>query len=291
MADAMLGQHTISLRLNEDSAMDLMLAKRRSLVTGGSRGIGLGIVRELAVEGASVIFCGRDVATGTKIQNEFRSLNYDVTFVAGDVTSEQGVSEVAAQVLASGPIDILVNNVGGAHDPEAGARSFEDIPVRDWIGTFQKCLFNATQMTALLVGPMRSAGWGRIINISSTSGLEPESSPCDYAAAKAAVNTMTVSLAGSLAKTGVTANVVAPGPVLTDSIQAYMDWVAAHRGWDVGPEGLEAQFLSEVLPVKTSRMGRPDDIGAAVAFLASPRADYITGAHLRVDGGLSHAAI
>ncbi len=271
--------------------MDLMLSDRHALVTGGSRGIGLGIVRELAAEGAAVVFCGRDAQSGHDVERELRARGQNVTFMVGDLMSEQGVADVAKAASQVGRIDILVNNVGGANDPDAGARPFEDIPPGDWVGTFQKCLFGATQLTSILLAPMRAAGWGRIINISSTAGLEPDTAPADYAAAKAAMNAMTVSLSLSLAKTGVTANVVAPGPILTDSIEAYMAWIATDRGWPETGDALEARFLADVLPLKTSRMGRPDDIGAAVAFLASGRADYITGANLRVDGGLSHAAV
>lgn len=268
-----------------------MLSGRHAFVTGGSRGIGFGIVRELAAEGAKVSFCGRDADIGKQVQEELRSRNYQVTFIVGDLMTERGVDDVVASASRAARVDILVNNVGGAHDPGAGARPFEQIPVQDWRGTFQKCLFGATQLAALLLGPMRAAGWGRIINISSTVGLEPESSPADYASAKAAMNSMTVSLAHSLARTGVTVNTVAPGPILTDSMQSYMNWVASQRGWETDLDNLEARFLAEVMPLKTSRIGRPEDIGAAVAFLVSQRADYITGAHLRVDGGVSHAAI
>lgn len=270
--------------------MDLLLGGRRALVTGGSRGIGLGIVSELAAEGADVIFCGRDTGIGKQVQAALRAKNYQVTFLAADVMSESGLNELAADASGTGRIDILVNNVGGANDPDAGTRPFENIPPRDWQGTFQKCVFGAAQLAALLLGPMRDAGWGRIINISSTAGQEPEKTPPDYAAAKAAMNSMTVGLAQSLARTGVTVNTISPGPVLTDAMKSFMSWGAAQRGWDPEAEGFEAKFLAEFMPLKTTRMGRPEDIGAAVAFLASARADFITGANLRVDGGVSHTS-
>ena len=200
------------------------------------------------------------------------------------------MSELAAAATRSARVEILVNNVGGANDPDAGTRPFENIPQKDWQGTFQKCVFAAAQLAALVLGPMRDAGWGRIINISSTAGQEPEKTPPDYAAAKAAMNSMTVGMAQSLARTGVTVNTVSPGPVLTDAMKSFMNWAAEQRGWDMTAEGFEAKFLTEYMPLKTSRMGRPEDIGAAVAFLASARADFITGANLRVDGGVSHTS-
>ncbi|MDB5686940.1 MAG: short-chain dehydrogenase, partial [Rhizorhabdus sp.] len=134
-------------------------------------------------------------------------------------------------------------------------------------------------------------GWGRIINISSTAGLEPGVSPADYSSAKAALNTLTMSLSTSLAGTGVTANIVAPGPILTGSLQPVIDAVAEGRGWTETGDDREQRFLAEIMPLKAKRIGRPADIGAAVTFIASPAADYITGAHLRVDGGQAAAAI
>ncbi|OYW47396.1 MAG: hypothetical protein B7Z36_03340 [Novosphingobium sp. 12-63-9] len=114
--------------------MDLMLSDRHALVTGGSRGIGLGIVRELAAEGAAVVFCGRDAQSGHDVERELRARGQNVTFMVGDLMSEQGVADVAKAASQVGRIDILVNNVGGANDPDAGARPFEDIPPGDWVG-------------------------------------------------------------------------------------------------------------------------------------------------------------
>lgn len=154
-----------------------------------------------------------------------------------------------------------------------------------------KCVFNAVRLTDAFLPAMRARRWGRVINISSIAGIEPGFSPADYSAAKGALNTLTVALSTSLARSGVTANVVAPGPILTDALQSYIDSVAAARGWRERGEALEQRFMAEVMPLKVNRIGRPEDIGAAVAFLAGPGADYITKANLRVDGGQSGAAI
>lgn len=271
--------------------MDLQLQERRALVTGGSRGIGRGIAAALAKEGARVIFCGRDKIAGQSTENELRASGGDAIFMAADVESDAGIDALAAAVLAEGPIDILVNNVGGAHDADAGSRPFTDIPPQDWVLTFNKCVFGAVRLIDRIVPAMQAQGWGRVINISSIAGAEPGHTPADYSAAKAALNTLTSALSTSLASTGVTANTVSPGPILTDALQAYIDFVAHSRGWNETGAALEQRFLAEVMPLKVNRIGRPEDIGAAVAFLASARADYITGANLRVDGGQSASAI
>jgi NAD(P)-dependent dehydrogenase (short-subunit alcohol dehydrogenase family) len=271
--------------------MDMAISGLRALVTGGSRGIGFAIVSALAEEGVDVTFCGRDAAVGERSAATLGAAGFRASFLAADVESDPGVDALAEQVLADGPIDILVNNVGGTHDPDAGMRPFTAIPPGDWTLTFAKCVFSAVRLIDRIVPAMRRKAWGRVINISSIAGLEPAHAPADYAAAKAAMNTMTVSLAQSLSRTGVTANVVSPGPILTDALAAYIDVTARARGWAERGAALEARFIAELMPIKTTRLGRPADIGAAVAYLASPRADYITGAHLRIDGGLSAAAI
>ena len=267
------------------------LAGKTAVVTGGSRGIGKGIVAALAEAGAEVIFCGRDPQTGARTAADMAVAGNKVHFVAADMESEAGIAAFVAAAQKLATVDILVNNVGGAHDADAGMRAFEAIPMADWTGTFLKCVFNAVGLIDGFLPAMRAGGWGRIINISSVAGIEPGYSPADYSAAKGALNTMTLALSNSLAKSGITANVVAPGPILTDSLQAYIDLVAQSRGWSEQGDELERRFLAEVMPLKVNRIGRPADIGAAVAFLACPAADYITGANLRVDGGQSAAAI
>lgn len=267
--------------------MDLKLTGRRALVTGGSRGIGRGIVAALAAEGAQVVFCGRSAGAGEHTAAELRAAGMDVTFLQGDMVSDAGVDLLAETVLASGPIDILVNNVGGAHDAEAGARPFTDIPATDWPLTFAKCVFNAVRLCNAMVPTMQKRGWGRVINISSSAGMEPGMAPADYSAAKAALNTATQALAVSLTQTGVTANAVAPGPVLTEAMNEFMEFLAGQGGWPEGAEARETHFITHVMPLKTKRMGRPEDIGAMTAFLASDQAEFVTGALIRVDGGQS----
>ena len=105
------------------------------------------------------------------------------------------------------------------------------------------------------------------------------------------MNTMTMSLSRALAKSGVTVNAVSPGPVLTEGFQGWIDGLSEERGWGTDPVVKEARFLQEILSLTVSRLGRPEDIGAAVAFVASRQADFINGSNFRVDGGLSHAAI
>lgn len=270
--------------------MDLELSGRRALVTGGSRGIGLGIAQTLAQEGAEVVICGRDAQAGAAAVGTITREGGVARFIASDVNIEAEAERVFAEASDSGRIDILVNNVGGTNSPGAGLRSFEDIPLSDWAGTYQMCIFGAVKLAHLVLPGMKAARWGRIINISSIGGLEPGEGPYDYTSAKAAMNTMTVSMAHSLAHTGVTANTIAPGPILTDALANYMEMVVADEGWTGDDVAKESRFAKAMSP-RLSRVGRPKDIGAAVAFLASPAADFITGALLRIDGGVSHAAL
>ncbi len=267
------------------------LAGKTAVVTGGSKGIGKGIAGSLARAGATVIFCGRDERAGAATRDELSAAGHAAHFIAADMEDDAGIDSFVAQALKIAPVDILVNNVGGAHDADAGMRSFDAIPVDDWAKTYTKCVFNAVRLIDGFLPAMRERKWGRIVNISSVAGIEPGYAPADYSSAKGALNTLTVSLSTSLARSGITANVVAPGPVLTDALQSFIDGIAERRGWPERGDALEQRFIAEVMPLKVNRIGRPEDIGEAVAFLASPSADYITGANLRVDGGQSAAAI
>lgn len=272
--------------------MDLGFKGRRALVTGGSRGIGQAIVEKLAEEGAAVIFCGRSTPSGQALAQALSAKGLKVEFIQADTETDTGIDHLAAAILARGGVDILVNNVGGSANPEGAGRHFTAIPSAEWTQTFYKCVVGAVRLINALVPVMSEKGWGRVINISSAAGLEPgDDVPAEYAAAKAAMNTMTMSLSRSLAKSGITVNTVTPGPVLTEGFQGWLDILAAERGWGTDPVEQEACFLREVLPLTVSRLGRPKDIAAAVAFMASVHSDFVTGSNFRVDGGLSRAAL
>jgi NAD(P)-dependent dehydrogenase (short-subunit alcohol dehydrogenase family) len=272
--------------------MDLGFSGRRALVTGGSRGIGRAIVTTLAREGAEVIFCGRDPVQGKRLAAELRGELLEVRFIPADMETDGGIDALAAAVGELGGVDTLVNNVGGSANPDGAGRGFVATPSGEWTDTFYKCVVGAVRLINHLAPAMVDRGFGRIINISSVGGLEPAADvPPEYAAAKAAMNTMTMSLSRALARSGVTVNAVSTGPVLTEGFQAWLDMLAEERGWGADPVEKEARFLDEVLSLTVRRLGRPEDIGAAVAFIASRQADFINGSNFRVDGGLSHAAI
>jgi NAD(P)-dependent dehydrogenase (short-subunit alcohol dehydrogenase family) len=139
---------------------------------------------------------------------------------------------------------------------------------------------------------MCQAGWGRVINISSTAGVQPaEGVPADYSAAKAALNALTMTLSRALARTGVTVNTVTPGPILTEGQRGWIELLARNRNWPGTFDDWERRFIREDMQLTVDRLGRPEDIGRAVAFLAAVDADFITGENLRVDGGQTRSGV
>jgi 3-oxoacyl-[acyl-carrier protein] reductase len=272
--------------------MDIELSGRRALITGGSLGIGRATASLLAQEGASVFICGRSPDTGETVVAELRDKGLQAAFIQADTNIEEDRVRLAETLLANGGVDILVNNVGGTENPGGGARGWFGIPISEWDATYNMNVTGAVRLCQLLVPAMQARKWGRIINISSAAGLEPGNEvPADYSASKAAMNTMTISLARALAKSGVTANAISPGPILTLGFQGWIDVVKSERGWPETGVELERRFAHEMFDLGSDRLGRPEDIAFMAAFLASPRADYVTGGNFRVDGGFSRAAL
>lgn len=268
--------------------MDLSLSGKKALITGSSRGIGEAIARKLALEKAVVIVHGRDEAQAEKVANEIITLGGCAHVVVGDLTHDDEVQQLveAAENLA-GSIDILINNAGGSGGVK---ESWHDTQPASWASAYDRNVLAALRVTTRLLPKMQQAKWGRVINISSLAATMPPPTAPDYSACKAAINAMTASMAKAVAADGVTVNAVSPGTIHSSTLDARFREVAEERGLcskDAPWEEIERLVLPMFAQVPVGRVGQLDEIAAAVAFLASPIAGYITGINLRVDGGLS----
>ncbi len=245
--------------------VDLGIAGKVALVTGGTRGIGLGISQALAAEGCRVSVVARGEADVERTARSLKGFG-----VAADLLTDQGCrSAVEATEKALGPVDILVNNVGaraGSTWADTGSSEFE--------AAFDGNVGVSVRMTQLVLKGMLDRGWGRIVVISSVWGRESGGAPA-YNAAKAAENSMVKSLARDVAARGVTVNAVAPGSILWEG-----------GGWDrrqkSDPEGI-ADFVRLDMPL--GRFGSVDEVASAVAFICSQQASLVNGACIPVDGG------
>jgi len=277
-----------------EHSMDLELAGRRALITGSNAGIGAGIAKALAAEGAAVCIHGRNAERCESVAAEIVAAGGDAFVTTGDVATPAGCETVGDAVMGAwGGIDILVNNAGGrASSQRPGEASgppnaaWLDTPWSAWQWTFEQNIGAAVRLVQRFVPGMKERGWGRVINIASAAATQTEPDLADYQAIKAAMVNMTASLARTLAHTGITVNTVSPGPILTDSMVALFTGLARQRGWDVDDWAeIERRVASEVIPISAGRLGQPDDIGRMVALLASPLSAYMTGSNYRVDGG------
>jgi 3-oxoacyl-[acyl-carrier protein] reductase len=263
--------------------MDLELAKRSALVTGSSAGLGAVIARTLAREGARVIVHGRDATRVHAVVSDIRGAGAEAAGVAGDLATDDGASRVFAQAAAAfGRIDILVNNAGSY----AAAPWFETSP-QSWLGFYQADVLSAVRLIQAAVPAMRERGWGRIINIATGMATAPQPLMPDYAAAKAALINATVSLAKAVAGTGISVNAISPGLIATDGVERVLRETAHTERWGDDWDVIQQRWMREVLRSDlVPRLGKVTEVADIVAFIASPRAGYIHGANLRVDGGL-----
>lgn len=193
------------------------------------------------------------------------------------------MEQLGRDALALGPIDILVNCAGSG----SSTRRWFDVPMEAWYRQFQFSTFYAVQLIQIIVPQMRERGWGRVLNVSSGSGFKPTSYGPEYAAAKIGLHSVAVSLASELADSGVTANTLVSGVVLTENTLRVMQARAAERGFTETGEALEKRVCKEMWNVPLGRAGRLAELAAAASFLVSEPAGYITGSALRVEGGAS----
>jgi len=240
--------------------------KKIALVTGASRGIGLGIARRLAQSGMHVLCVSRSEKSYAPAVQSIRDAGGQADGYACDVADAEAVRTTCAEILEKHEcVDVLVNNAGITKDM-LFIRMDED----DWHQVIQTNLSSCFYWTKGLVRPMTRRRWGRIINISSVIGLTGNAGQANYAAAKAGIIGMSKSLAKELASRSITVNVVAPGFIETDMTS------------ELSAEIQEG--ILKMIPLK--RMGTCDDIAEMVHFLAGNSSSYITGQTFTVDGGM-----
>ena len=244
-------------------------AGKNVLISGGGSGIGHAICLRLAAEGANIILIDKDLKGGQSVEQELKLQNTKVLFIQADITSEADVEKVHKEAtLFFGTIDVLVNNAGAAF-----AENYAMTTLENWNQDIALNLTGHYMLTRLFLPDMEAQGKGAITNISSVNGAQSFGNPA-YSAAKAGVISFTQTLAIEYGPKGIRANVVLPGTIETPVWQTRKD---------SRPEVFE--LVKGWYPV--GRVGRPEDIAAAVAFLSADEASFINGASLNVDGGLT----
>ncbi|MBU6267380.1 MAG: SDR family NAD(P)-dependent oxidoreductase [Sphingomonadales bacterium] len=266
--------------------MDLHLTGKRALVTGSSSGIGRGIALALAGEGVDVVVHGRNPERTRAVAAEVAALGVTATVALGDLATDEGAAAVIAAARTAGAIDILVNNIGGNEAAGNGLSGWFNDTAPVWAGTMQQNLVAPVRMIHAFAPAMKERGWGRVINLSSGGGSAPTPQAAAYCAAKAAVNNLTVGLSLELARSGVTVNTVSPGCTRTAMFEGTLKKMGDANGWPDDMDERERRFMDlGLFPCASSRYGRPEEVGALVAFLASPLSGFINGANYRIDGG------
>ncbi len=265
--------------------MDLKLDGKVALVTGSSKGIGEGIARGLAREGAIVIVHGRNRIKAEEVAHDIIAQGGRAYAVVGDLTNEDEVQRLTDEAQAfANLVRIVINNAGGSGETE----DWSTTQPETWAAGYDRNVLASVRVTTRLLPSMRKAKWGRVVNISSLAALMPPPKRPDYAAAKAAMIAMTASLAKAVAMDGITANTVSPGTVRSISLEEAFRKAAVNQGLaaDAPWMDIEQKVLPMFAQVPMGRVGTLEEIADAIAFLVSPRASYITGANLRLDGGM-----
>ena len=237
---------------------------KRALVTGGSGAIGSAICRSLAAEGHHVlIHANKKPEAAQAVADAITALGGSAQVLAFDVTDADAVAATLQPLVEDEPIQILVNNAG-IHDDAV----FPGMRSEQWHRVIDVSLHGFYHVTQALMMPMIRSRWGRIINMSSVASLAGNRGQVNYSAAKGALNAATKSLALEIASRGITVNAIAPGIIESEMIQGAFD----------------TQTLQRMVPMK--RAGKPEEVADLVSFLSSPRAAYITGQVISINGGL-----
>ncbi len=257
--------------------MDLQLKGKRAFISGSTTGIGYAIAQALAREQACVIINGRTRQRVEQAVEALRKSDGDAHGVTADLGTPQGVE----RALSSFPtVDILINNLG-IFEP----KPFEQISDEDWLRFFEVNVLSGVRLSRHYLPRMKEHGWGRVIFISSESGLQIPTEMIHYGTTKTAQLAIARGLAETLAGTNVTVNSVLPGPTASEGALEFMDRLASSNLKT--REQFETDFFEHVRPSSIlKRFEQPEEIASVVMFLCSPLASAITGAAIRADGGV-----
>jgi len=259
--------------------MDLQLAGKTALITGSYRGTGRGIAGVLAAEGAHVVIHGFALGQADPVAQELVDAGFSAEAVTSDIRSDASMDHL---VDVASRVDVLVNNYGAP-----GGSSWSSMV--NWEEEWNVNVLAAVRVTQACMPAMRDRGWGRIIFMGTVGTQQPGNRNVGYYGAKTALPTLVRTLAMELRGSGVTANLVSPGMIATDEVQAMIMRRAARDGHGESWEQSERWALDNSMPNLTERLPTPGDIGSVVAFVASEAAWHITGADIAVDGGARDA--
>jgi NAD(P)-dependent dehydrogenase (short-subunit alcohol dehydrogenase family) len=264
--------------------MDLQLTNKKALVTGSTAGIGFAIASLLAQEGAAVVVNGRSQGRVEEAVRRIKKGGKDaqVTGVAADLGTKEGVDLLTKTVPA---VDILVNNLGIFE-----AKPFPEISDEDWLRFFEVNVLSGVRLSRFYLPQMLQRNWGRIVFISSESGVNIPVEMVHYGVTKTAQIALARGLAETTAGTNVTVNSVLPGPTRSEGVGQFVEGLAKTQGTDAA--SVEKEFFRSVRPSSLlKRFATPEEVAAMVVYVCSPRASATNGAALRVDGGVVRSIV
>ncbi len=262
--------------------MDLNLTGRTALVTGSTAGIGFAIAAGLAEQGATVIVNGR---TQGRVEHAIRRITAEqpdakLAAMAADLGTAQGVEQTVDRYPR---VDVLVNNLG-IFEP----KPFEEISDRDWHNFFETNVMSGVRLARAYLPGMRAANWGRIVFISSESGLHIPVEMVHYGVTKTAQIALARGIAETVEGTGITVNSVLPGPTKSEGVGTFVAQMANQQG--ISEAEMERRFFETARPTSLlKRFATPEEVANMVVYVCSPAASATTGAALRVDGGVVRA--
>ncbi|AFJ02496.1 3-oxoacyl-(acyl-carrier protein) reductase [Methylophaga frappieri] len=263
--------------------MNLLLSDKNALVTGSTAGIGYAIAAALLAEGATVIINGRTQSSVDKAIQSLQDEKFPGTILgfAGDLSLESAAAALHQQYPA---VDILINNLG-IFEPVP----FADISDAEWRRFFDVNVLSGVRLSRSYLPAMQQQNWGRIIFISSESGVQIPPEMIHYGMTKSAQIAVARGLAETVAGSGITVNSVLPGPTRSRGVETFVSELAQQNGQD--QETFEADFVEQARPTSLiKRFARTDEVAAMVCYLSSPLASATTGAAIRVDGGVIKSA-